>query len=65
MRLASDTGLLVAAERRAFRNLVVGVDPDAARLDGASNTEGTVDILCPDSAAKAVIAVVGFVKLSV
>lgn len=59
MRLASDTGLLVAAERRAFRNLVVRVDPDAARLDGASNTEGTVDVLCPDSAAEAVIAVIG------
>ena len=59
VRLASDTGLLVAAERRAFGNLVVGVDPDAARLDGVGDTEGAVDILCPDSAAKAVIAVIG------
>lgn len=61
VRLATDTGLLVAAKRRTLRNLVVRVDPDAACLDGASNTEGTVDILCPDSAAEAVIAIVGHI----
>ena len=59
VRLAADAGLLVAAERRALRDLVVGVDPDAARLDGVGDTESTVDILCPDRAAEAVIAVIG------
>ena len=59
MCLAADAGLLVTAERRAFRNLVVRIDPDTACFDGAGNAERTVDVLCPDGAAEAVVAVVG------
>ena len=59
MRLAADAGLLVAAKGRVRRQLVIRVDPHAARLDAAGDTEGAVDVTGPDSTAKTVFRVIG------
>ena len=41
-----------------FRQLVVGVDPHAARFDAAGDAEGTVNVAGEDAAAKAVFTVI-------
>ena len=46
--LAAHAGSLIAAERSALGNLVIGVDPHTACLDTACHTDGTVDITGPD-----------------
>lgn len=57
--LAADAGFFVAAKRRAFRNLVVCIDPHTAGLDAAGDADGAVDVPGPDGAAQAVGVVVG------
>ena len=49
----------VAAKGRVCRQLVIRVDPHAARLDAAGDTEGAVDVTGPDSTAKTVFRVIG------
>src|SRR6516162_2251724 len=52
--LAPDAGLLIAAKGRVRGIEVIAVDPDAARLDRASEPIGAVDVARPDSGAEAV-----------
>src|SRR3569833_690006 len=50
--LASDTGLLVTAERRVRGIGVIAVGPDAARLDAPAEAIGLVDIPGPYTGKK-------------
>lgn len=59
MGFPADAALLITAEGRPFGNLVVRIDPHAARFDGAGHAQGLVDVTAPDGAAQAVLAVVG------
>ncbi|EYU00624.1 putative transcriptional regulator [Pseudomonas aeruginosa PA99] len=59
MRLATDAGLLVAAERGVGRVQVVAVGPHATGLDPAAHAVGAVDVAGPEAGAEAVLGVVG------
>ena len=58
MGFTADTGLLVATERCASRNGIVGVDPYTAGVYAAGYLHCSVQAACEDAAAKAVFAVV-------
>ena len=51
VRFAADAGELVAAERCAGRQGIVGVDPHAARFHVFGYAQGPVDVARPDGAA--------------
>ncbi len=57
--LATQPGLLVAAERGAAVDQVVVVDPDGAGLDPARRGHGTIVVLAPDRGGEAVGTVIG------
>ena len=59
MRLATDAGLLVAAERRMRGVGVVAVRPDPSRLDGAAHPVAGIAVARPNTRAETVERVVG------
>ena len=57
--LASQAGLLEAAERRPVPDRGVGVDTEVARLDRACHAQGATDVAGEDRPRQAVLRVVG------
>src|SRR6478735_10706833 len=57
--LAAEAAVAPAAERGRDRELLVGVDPDRARLHRAPEPPGALEVTAPDAGGQRVDAVVG------